>query len=96
MRWFYVSIGLCLTATAAWFVYLGQETRELQVFCSRLALGATVVQVRESAQEEGFLPKMEPYAQMRIEPATWMPRPPSCRVFFNRERTIEYRVWQSS
>src|SRR4051812_16713127 len=96
MRWFYTSLVLSIAAAGSWFYHVDSQTAQLRDFCSKMPLGATIVQVREAAQEKGFEPKMEPFAQMRIEPLGWMPEVPACRVFFNRARTVEYRVWQKS
>jgi hypothetical protein len=96
MKWFYLSIALCLISAAAGAGYLYQGTRDLDSFCSGVPLGATVAQVRKAAQRQGFESFMEPFTQMRIRPLRWHMSPPSCRVFFNRDRTVEFRQLQAT
>lgn len=98
MRWVYTSIILGVLLIAGIATDLGIQNRRLQAFCQELGPGRDVVQVRKSAQVSGFKPRMEPFSQMRIESPHWgwHLSPPSCRVFFNQERTVEYRVWQNS
>jgi hypothetical protein len=96
MRSIVVATVLSILCALAWFGYVQWRARELNEFCSSLPKGWTVVQVREAAQEKGFTPTMEPFAQMRIEASRWHFSAKSCRVFFNRARTVEYRIWQGS
>jgi hypothetical protein len=53
-----------------------------------------ISEVREQAEEHGYDPRMLPYAQMSIEPTGWHYAKPACKVIFNKDRTIEYHVWQ--
>lgn len=96
MRWFYLALILSLTSAGGAWSWLEMERKELKKLCQTLPLGATISEVRKSARARGFEPKMDPFAQMRIEPSFWHSSPPSCRVFFNRARTVEYRLLQSS
>jgi hypothetical protein len=96
MRWFYFALFMSVATAAGAGGYLYRQSDRLDEFCAKLPLGASVVEVRKSAQRQGFESSMEPYTQMRIKPKHWHLAPPSCRVFFNRDRTVEYRLLQDT
>lgn len=97
-RWFGASIILAVVAASLWGYSLYQREARLSSFCSELPLGRAINEVREDAKKHGLVPRMEPYAQMRVEDEGWpfVPKSPACRVFFNRERTVEYRIPERS
>jgi hypothetical protein len=96
MRSYYSALILIFVCTFSVAAYLGFERHELNRFCDRVHLGDTVAGVRKLAELEGFEPELEPYAQLRIQSRVWSwnRNAPSCRVFLNAARTVEYRVWQ--
>jgi|GEM_PF-4287861 len=96
MRSYVISIALCLITTLTGATYLGTERSRLETFCKDLPLGASFVQVRKSAQKLGFEPQMESFSQLRITPRFWHAAPPSCRVFFNRDQAVQFRIAQAS
>jgi hypothetical protein len=95
VRLYLIALAGLLLVGAASGGYLFQRSRELDRFCRRLPLGLSMAQVREAARDRGFESRMEPYGQMRIEPAFWPVSPPSCRVIFNAEKTVGYRLPES-
>ena len=94
MKLVWASIAVAVAVVATVVAHFVTESRELRDFCQSLPVGMAITEVREAATEKGFDPRMEPYSQMRIEPTGWHYARPSCRVFFNKDRTIEYRVFQ--
>lgn len=96
MRGYQATLLLTLIVFAGAGGYLELEARKLRRFCGTIAQGQTIAQVRETAQELGYSSAIEPFAQMRISPRLGDPAGRSCRVFFNKEQTVEYRVFQGS
>lgn len=94
MKLFLFSLSLTLSFAIGVVGYFQTRNQELGKLCSHLNKGLEMAEVREKAREMGFEPKLEAFAQMRIESTPWHPDPPQCRVFFNSNRTLEYRVWQ--
>ena len=47
-------------------------SHDLKAFCAGLPAGMPISEVREAAEEHGYDPRMEPYAQMSIEPTGWL------------------------
>lgn len=96
MKHYLLSFALLALVIAVVAITLEHQKRELHAFCDELTIGRSLVQVRKDADREGFDAKVEAYAQLRIEPPLWQwnPSPPSCRVFFGKARTIEYRIWE--
>lgn len=95
-RYFKVAIALSVLSAVAWGVVLYSQHRKLSRFCMGVQVGTSISQVREAAQRQDLDPRMEPFAQMSVEPLFW-PLPakvPSCRVFFNKSRFVEYRLLQ--
>ena len=96
MRWFYFSFLLLFVVICGGFGFISHTNQGLNDLCQRLTSGQSVAEVRDLATQSGFETKMEAFIQMKIEPPFWEPLTPSCKVFFNRNQTVEYRVWQSS
>lgn len=95
-RWYGAAIALSLATFVIAAIALQVQVRAVKHFCDTLPVGWTTAQVREAAQEQGFRVRIDPFTQMRILPYFWDPSRRSCRVFFNREQTVEYRSWQES
>ena len=95
-KWLYLSLIALGGVTWSAYSHFHDQAVNLEKFCQTVPIGATDVEVRKSAQALGFTPTMEPFAQMRIQPWEKLLPPPSCRVFFNRARTVEYRVLEQS
>ncbi len=96
MRWLISSIILGLFITLSLLSYPLYQEQKVQSFCSGLPIGLSIADLRESTEEQGFDAKMEPFAQMTIQSSVWEPAKHSCRVFFNSERTVEYKIWQKT
>ncbi len=97
MRWYWLAVAFAfLSAGGAAFVLVRDHGR-LADFCRDVELGEDLARIRRLAYREGFEPRIEPHAQMRVVARSWSywhQSPPSCRIFFNDSRTVEYRIWQ--
>ena len=91
---YYAALVLSVLSATGWMAHRSFEASDLNRFCAHVPLGATIVQVREAAADEGFSSRMEPFVQMRITPTGLHAAPPSCRVFFNNNQVVEYRALQ--
>ena len=96
MRSYFLALALALAIFSGVFGYSHFQAQRLHGFCTNLTLGTDIAKVREMAQQQGFDALMDPHAQMRIELTGAHISPPKCRVFFNPERNVEYRIWQES
>jgi hypothetical protein len=94
MKWLGVAILIFVLTAASFFTYARYKKLELQEYCAQLQKYVELPRIREQAKSLGFHVEQEAFIQMRITPLKWMPSPPTCRVFFNPDRMMEYRVWQ--
>jgi hypothetical protein len=94
MKWLSAAVLIALFAAASIFTYARYKKLELQEYCAQLQKFVELPKIREQAKSLGFNVEQEAFVQMRITPMKWLPSPPTCRVFFNPERMLEYRVWQ--
>ncbi len=94
MRWLSVSILIILLASASLFTFARYRKTLLKEYCAKLPKYVELSKVREEALGLDFHVELEAHIQMKISPSRWYFFPPTCRVFFNPERTLEYRVWQ--
>lgn len=91
MKHLFLALLVLVSVIGGAFGYLHWQLDRLETFCGSLPQGWGAAQVREAAEEQGFRSAMEPYTQMRITPALYDPSERSCRVFFNRERVVEFK-----
>jgi hypothetical protein len=94
VRTVWIATFLAIIVFGGAFAYSHLHLMKLRRFCESIPLKSTDIQLRETAYQQGFIPSMEPFAQLRIEPGVWHPSGASCRVFLNNSRTVEYKKWQ--
>jgi hypothetical protein len=94
MKILWAGVALAIALAVGLVAHFVALSRDLKSFCEGLPNGMPISEVREQAEEHGYDPRMLPYAQMSIEPTGWHYAKPACKVIFNKDRTIEYHVWQ--
>ena len=96
MRWLVTAVILAFLAAGGAYGVLARDRGRLREFCDGLELGTSILDVRRVAKRGGFRSTLEPHGQVRVELGYSSILPGSCRIFFNPNRTLEYRKFEAA